>query len=64
MVKMDIEPNYTEFEGWKSDTTQLKTFDTLPIKMKEYISYLNKNIGVPVKYVSNGPGSDQLVIAP
>ena len=64
MVKMDIEPNYSEFEGWKSDTTQLKTFDTLPTKMKEYISYLNKNIGVPVKYVSNGPGSDQLVVAP
>jgi adenylosuccinate synthase len=32
--------------------------------MKIYIDYLNKNLKVPVKYISNGPGSDQLIVAP
>ena len=64
MIKMDIEPNYQEFVGWKTDTTQISKFDTLPEKMKIYINYLNSNLGVPVKYISNGPGSDQLIVAP
>ena len=64
MIKMDIQPNYQEFDGWKTDTTQISKFETLPEKMKIYINYLNSNLGVPVKYISNGPGSDQLIVAP
>ena len=64
MIKMNIIPNYKSFEGWKTDTTQIKDYESIPLKMKEYINYLNEKIGVPVKFISNGPGSDQLIIAP
>ena len=63
MFRMNIEPVYKEFEGWKTDITGLKTFADLPEKMKEYISYLDKTLGIPVKYISNGPGSDQIIMA-
>lgn len=63
MSRMEIEPVYKEFAGWKTDITCLKTFEELPEKMKNYISYLNKVLGVSVKYISNGPGSDQLIMA-
>ncbi|GAC1380051.1 MAG: adenylosuccinate synthase [Ginsengibacter sp.] len=64
MIKMDIVPQLKQFPGWKTDTTQIKEFDKLPAKMKNYIDFLNDNLGVPVKYISNGPGSDQLIVAP
>ena len=32
-------------------------------KMKDYINYLNTFLGVPVKYISNGPGKNQIVSA-
>ena len=63
MMKMQIEPTYKSFEGWKSDITGIKTFDALPARMKEYINYLNETLKIPVKFISNGPGSDQLIVA-
>jgi adenylosuccinate synthase len=63
MNKVDIEPVYKSFAGWQKDITAITEFDALPAEMKTYIEYLNKFLGVPVKYISNGPGRDQLVIA-
>ena len=63
MNKVDIEPVYQSFAGWKKDITAITDFDALPAEMKTYIDYLNKFLGVPVKYISNGPGRNQLVIA-
>jgi len=63
MNKVDIEPLYKTFAGWQKDITSITEFDVLPAEMKTYIDYLNKFLGVPVKYISNGPGRDQLVIA-
>jgi len=63
MNKVDIEPVYKTFAGWKKDITAVSSFEALPAEMKTYINYLNEFLGVPVKYISNGPGRDQLVIA-
>ena len=63
MNKVDIEPVYKSFAGWQKDITAITEFDALPAEMKTYIDYLNEFLGVPVKYISNGPGRDQLVIA-
>ena len=63
MNKVDIEPVYKSFAGWQKDITAITEFEALPAEMKTYINYLNEFLGVPVKYISNGPGRDQLVIA-
>jgi len=63
MNKVDIEPVYKSFSGWQKDITAITDFKSLPDEMKNYISYLNEFLGVPVKYISNGPGRDQLVLA-
>ena len=63
MNKIDIEPVYKAFAGWKTDITGITDFESMPPEMKNYINYLNEFLGVPVKYISNGPGRDQLVVA-
>ena len=63
MQGMNIEPGYKKFKGWKSDITSIKEFDKIPAEMKTYISYINQTLGVPVKFISNGPGSDQIIMA-
>ena len=63
MNKVDIEPVYKSFAGWQKDITAITEFEALPAEMKTYIDYLNKFLGVPVKYISNGPGREQLVVA-
>jgi len=58
-----IQPVYKEFPGWKTDITNIKNFKGLPAAMHNYISYINSVLGVNVQYISNGPGTDQLVTA-
>ena len=63
MNKVDIVPTYKSFAGWQQDITAITEFSALPSEMKQYINYLNEFLGVPVKYISNGPGRDQLIVA-
>ena len=56
-----VEPVYTELKGWQTDLTQLKNEEELPQEFKEYIAFLEKELGVPVKYVSIGPDRDQTI---
>lgn len=61
MSGVKIDPVLKSFAGWNQDTTQVKIADKLPATMHEYIHFINSYIGAPVKYVSNGPGRDQIV---
>ena len=61
MDRMTIEPLYKSFEGWKTDISAVSSYEAMPAQMKTYIDYLNNFLKVPVKYISNGPGRDQLV---
>lgn len=63
MSRMAINPVYQSFPGWKTNITNIKDFASMPDKMKAYIQYLNQYLGVPVKYISNGPGREQIVKA-
>lgn len=63
MNRVNIEPQYKSFTGWQKDITAIKEFGAMPAEMKVYIDYMNNFLGVPVKYISNGPGRDQLVTA-
>ncbi|MDQ6843747.1 MAG: adenylosuccinate synthase [Bacteroidota bacterium] len=63
MQGVKIQPLYKKFEGWKTDITAIKKFNELPSEMKIYINYINDTLGVPVNFISNGPGSDQIIVA-
>lgn len=63
MEGMNIDPVYKEFKGWKSDITAIKSMNDLPAEMRTYINYINETLKVPVNYISNGPGTDQIIVA-
>ncbi len=52
----DIEDlNYRTFKGWLCDITRCRTREELPDELKDYISYIEEETGVPVTIVSVGP---------
>jgi adenylosuccinate synthase len=51
MNRVDIKPGYKTFPGWMKDITGITEYAGLPQKMKNYIDYLNKFLGVPIKYI-------------
>jgi adenylosuccinate synthase len=63
MSRVKIEPVYKSFEGWQTDVTQTRDFKDMPAQMKTYIDYLNNYLKVPIRYISNGPGREQIVMA-
>ena len=59
--KVKIDPVYQSCKGWNLDSTGLKDPSELPATMMDYIQQINEYIGAPIKYVSNGPGREQIV---
>lgn len=55
------EPIYIEVNGWHQDITEILSYESMPVAMKDYISFMDKTLGVPVRYISNGPNREQLV---
>lgn len=61
MTRVKIDPVYKAFAGWDTDTTGIREAADLPPTIMAYIDYINKYVGAPVQYVSNGPDRDQVI---
>jgi len=61
MTRVDIQPVLKTFKGWNRDISSLKSEKELPGEMKTYVDFINQYLGVKVRYISNGPGRDQLI---
>ncbi|MEO5888999.1 MAG: adenylosuccinate synthase [Ferruginibacter sp.] len=61
--RVEIDPVYKSFKGWETDITAIDRYEALPENMKSYIDYMNEFLKVPVKFISNGPGREQIVLA-
>ena len=48
--------------GWKSDVRGIKKYEDLPENCRKYVEFIEKELGVPVTMVSNGPGRDELIV--
>ena len=57
----NITPIYTEFKGWKADLTGMSTYDELPKELKDYITFIEKEVEVPIKIISVGPDRKQTI---
>ncbi|CAF3512263.1 unnamed protein product [Fusarium graminearum] len=52
---------YHEMPGWQKPTTGAKTFYDLPKQAREYIEYIEKFIGVKVKWIGTGPDREAMI---
>ena len=59
---VEAKPIYEEIDGWNEDLTGIKTIGEIPEKLLAYVQYLEKHVGVPVKYLSVGPDRVQTLV--
>ncbi len=57
-----VTPVYKEFKGWDKDLTGVSTLDGLPQELNEYISFLEKELQVPITFISVGPDRSQTIL--
>ncbi|KAI1056911.1 hypothetical protein LB507_001918 [Fusarium sp. FIESC RH6] len=53
---------YHEMPGWQKPTTGAKTFYDLPKQAREYIEYIEKYVGVKVKWIGTGPDREAMIM--
>lgn len=56
-----VTPIYTEMKGWAKDLTKLSKSEELPDTLMDYITFLEKELEVPIKIVSVGPDRTQTI---
>ncbi len=61
MNRVKIVPEWKSFPGWNCDITNIRKATVLPDQMKDYVKFINNYLGVQIKFISNGPGRDQLI---
>ena len=54
-------PVYTRLPGWKCNIRGIKTYEELPAECRNYVEFIEKELGVKITMVSNGPGRDEII---
>ena len=57
----EVIPKYIEFDGWDQDITQVKSEHALPKQLRDYISFIESFVKVPIKLISVGPDRIQTI---
>lgn len=58
----NVTPVYVEKKGWKADLTGMTQYDELPAELKEYVAFIEAEVGVPIRIVSVGPDRTQTIV--
>lgn len=61
-VTEEIEPEYVELPGWKTDMTAVRSENEFPEEFNAFLSFLEDELEVPIKIVSVGPDRAQTII--
>ncbi len=54
-------PVLKKLPGWKCDIRGIKKYEDLPENCRNYIEFIEKEIGFPITMISNGPGRDDII---
>lgn len=58
----NIKPIFVEMPGWKTNMTNMKSEDEFPEEFNAYLSFLEKELGIPIAIVSVGPNRTQTIV--
>ncbi|MDO4488816.1 MAG: adenylosuccinate synthase, partial [Eubacteriales bacterium] len=54
-------PVIKTFPGWQQDISKVRTVEDLPKEAKDYIDFIESEIGCPISFVSVGPERDAMI---
>ncbi len=61
-VKLEkAKPVLKKFPGWKCDIRHIKKYGDLPKECRDYVEFIEGQIGFPITMISNGPGRGDII---
>lgn len=59
-----MEVIYETMPGWNTPTTGAKTLEDLPKNARKYVNFIQKFVGVKIKYIGTGPAREDMITIP
>ena len=56
-----VKPVYKVLPGWKCDIRGISKYEDLPENARNYVEFIEKEIGYPITIVSNGPKRNEII---
>lgn len=56
------QPVYREFLGWQKSIFFIRRFPDLPVRVKTYLDFIEKNLKVPIKIISIGAERNKIIL--
>jgi adenylosuccinate synthase len=56
-----VTPIFKIMKGWRTPTKGITTYDALPKEAKEYVKELERQIGIPVSFISTGSKRHEII---
>lgn len=61
-IKLEkAKPVLKKLPGWKTEIRGIKRYEELPENCRNYIEFIEKEIGYPITMISNGPGREDII---
>jgi adenylosuccinate synthase len=60
--ELDVKPVYKTLKGWNTSLKGIRDYDNFPSELKDYVTFLEEELGVPIKLVSIGPDREQTIL--
>jgi adenylosuccinate synthase len=56
-----VEVEYVTLPGWKTSTADVRVFKELPIEAQNYVKFIERDLGVPIKWIGVGKGRESII---
>ncbi|CAL5341018.1 unnamed protein product [Camellia sinensis] len=60
-VLKQLKVEYEVLSGWQCDILKVRNYSDLPKAAREYVQRIEELVGIPIHYISVGPGRDALI---
>ncbi len=62
ITDMEVKPVYKTMKGWFTSLADVRSYDEFPSELRDYVSFLESELMVPIKLVSVGPDRVQTIM--
>ena len=58
----NAKPVIEYLDGWRCDISGVRSWEELPVKAQNYVTFIEERIGCPIQYISVGPERESIII--
>lgn len=62
LIDTHVQPVYKTMQGWGNTLDGIRSYDNAPQALKDYVTYLEAELNVPISFISTGPDREECIV--